>query len=126
MLVAELIAIVNMMFAFASMFVLLWATPQVGRPLNIILCVAAGLAFFYGLSYIWLVFNIAEGAAWSSVLRWVSLITWPVVWMAPALAMVRYKNLAGAMIRKASRPDNVITDIPGMDTQKILNRDDYS
>lgn len=121
----EAVAIINAVLAFVAFLTSAWAVPKVGKPLSIILCVAAALAFFYSGAYIWLAFNITQVAAWSNVLRWFGLLSWPVVWIAVPLAMVRYKQLSGRVIRKAARPDNVITPIAGLDVQEILNRDDY-
>jgi hypothetical protein len=122
----ELIALLNGLLALAAVISSFWAVPKVGKPLNIVLVIAGCLALFYSGAYIWLLFHISEVAAWSNTLRWLGLISWPVAWIFPPLAMVRYKTVAGRGIRKASKPDNVITPIEGIDVQEILNRDDYS
>lgn len=52
---------------------------------------AAGgvLAAIYCGAYLWLGFNLERSAEWSTYVRPVSLIAWPVAWIVPASVSMR-------------------------------------
>lgn len=61
---------------------------------------AAGvLALIYMGFYVWLAFNLERSGDWSSYIRPVGLIAWPVVWIAPpawsVLIWVRVQRTLG-------------------------------
>lgn len=43
------------------------------------------LAAVYSAGYAWLLFSDVDPAIWSGILRNAGLITWPVVWITPAI-----------------------------------------
>lgn len=45
----------------------------------------AGLSFVYVAAYLFLLFGDVGYLLWSSWLRGVAMVVWPVVWMAPAI-----------------------------------------
>ena len=49
----------------------------------------AVLASIYCLGYSWLLFDDLPVAEWSSIFRGVSLLSWPIVWIWPALSWTK-------------------------------------
>lgn len=94
--------ILNAIAAFATFIVLQWAGAKVGKPLNIVLFVASALALFYFGAYVWLLFNQSSNLGWTVVMRWISLVVWPIVWMGPAIASVVTRTNRNAMIKEAA------------------------
>lgn len=57
------------------------------------------LAFGYACSYGWLLLNPEMRLEWSQVMSGVSVIAWPIVWTAPALATWRERRQITATLR---------------------------
>jgi hypothetical protein len=61
------------------------------RPVYAAACV---LATIYCVSYFWLAFHPTRAADWSEAMRPISMVTWWVVWTAPArTGMKWYRNV---------------------------------
>ncbi len=90
----------NFVGASASAVVNWWAAGRRGMPVFRRLHVAiATLSIIYAGSYVWLAAELwagtdAMGAVlqWSSVMRGVALVVWPVVWVAPAMMSLRIRK----------------------------------
>lgn len=88
---------VNMIQAFAAGVVNVAAVRRITSPWTKALYAAiAALAFGYSFAYSVLLFGNVPGSDWSSVMRGVSTIVWPVVWTGPALACIR----AGSVVHQ--------------------------
>ena len=66
------------------------ALPQM-RP---VYAAASMLALIYTVSYIWLAFHPTRAADWSEVMRPISMVTWWLVWTAPARTGMKWWNQA--------------------------------
>lgn len=56
------------------------------------------LAIIYALAYAWLFTHPDSALIWSSTLRGLSILTWPIVWTAPALMHLSRARRARRMI----------------------------
>lgn len=126
MIATDFLIYANTLGVFVALITLLWAAPKVGKPLNITLIGASMLSAVFLGAYVLLIAGVVTTTSFLVIVRWAGIFTWPVVWIAPAIGLVKWKRNAGQLIREASRPENVITPIKGVDIQVPLNRDDYS
>jgi hypothetical protein len=80
--------------AFVAVVVNIWSAYE-GAPEAFVTrwCIAA-LAFVTSVAYLVLLLSEVDPQGWSTVMRGVALVTWPVVWMLPAFASVRTRRNA--------------------------------
>ncbi len=78
------------------------ATPEPWRSVRIPIAALAGI---YSAAYLWLFFTQDVGP-WSSIMRGVSVLAWPVVWIRPAIVNRRVV----AAMRKAVRTASAVAD----------------
>ena len=82
------ITLMNMVGAIAALACNAWAAAYGSERLR---ALRIGIALYSGIyvaAYAWLAI-VEDVVAWSRVMRGVSLMAWPMVWCAPALAGVR-------------------------------------
>lgn len=85
---ANIIIIINCVMAFISGAVNLYASKHNPEPWKKIRFMVGVFAIIYGGCYLWLL-SSEDLERWSSVMRGVSLVVWPLVWIAPAWVSIR-------------------------------------
>lgn len=63
-------------------------------PWKVIRALVAVLALIYSGAYMWLYLNPDKLASWSSTMRGVSILSWPIVWIWPAIVTYRVIRLS--------------------------------
>jgi hypothetical protein len=79
------VAAVSFLLALAAWGVNTFAAYRSGvmwRPWHAAVAILAGI---YSMGYCWLLFTHVDPSVWSGTMRYVGLVTWPVVWITPAL-----------------------------------------
>jgi hypothetical protein len=73
------------------------------RALNV---VSALLALAYVIGYFILLWTDVEQASWSSALRWLGLLAWPLIWAVPPLRLIRRTPVFLALEQAVSGDDD--------------------
>jgi len=97
----RIVVLVNALEALAAAAVNVKAVRLLprGGPLRRCFTAVAGLAFFYAAGYTWL-FLTGQVLIWSSTLRGVSTIVWPVVWAWPAHEVAKFVSHTTEMAKR--------------------------
>lgn len=75
----------NVVMAAGAAFANLWAAQMSDHAWRAVRVAIGTLAIIYALAYAWLFTHPNSALIWSSTLRGLSILTWPIVWTAPAL-----------------------------------------
>lgn len=67
------------------------------EPWRSVRVIIGALAAIYAVAYVWL-FVTQDVGPWSSLMRGVSLIAWPVVWIRPAVVNAKVSRLLVALL----------------------------
>ena len=95
------VILANAVMAFIAMFVnagTAHATPEPWRSVRIPIAV---LAAIYCAAYLWL-FITENVGPWSSIMRGVSILSWPIVWIRPAIVNRRIVDAMRHAVKTAS------------------------
>jgi hypothetical protein len=95
------VVLINSLMAFVAMLVnagTAHATPEPWRSVRIPIAV---LAAIYCVAYLWLFFAEDVGP-WSSIMRGVSILSWPIVWIRPAIVNRRIVDAMRHAVKTAS------------------------
>lgn len=95
----RLIVLLNSALAAVAFAVNAYAAKDAGPPWKAIRAAIATLAAVYSLGYLWLFFNPKSILDWSATFRGISPLSWPVVWIIPALVMRRTQKRVQRAIR---------------------------
>lgn len=95
------VIVANAVMAFIAMFVnagTAHATPEPWRSVRIPIAV---LAAIYCVAYLWL-FITENVGPWSSIMRGVSILSWPIVWIRPPIVNRRVVDAMRHAVKTAS------------------------
>lgn len=93
------VVLLNSALAAVAFFVNVYAARDAGHPWKVIRASIATLAAIYALGYLWLFFNPGGILGWSATFRGISPLSWPVVWIIPALVMRRTQKRVQQIVR---------------------------
>lgn len=95
----EVVALLNSAFAGLAFVMSLAAARRGSLYHRWVFAAIAPLAAVYSASYGWLLFNLEHASTWSSVMRGVSLVAWPVAWWLPARVSIQRHEREMAELR---------------------------
>lgn len=93
------IILINSLLAAVAFVVNVYASRGAGPPWKAIRAAIATLAAVHSLGYLWLFFNPGGILGWSATFRGISPLSWPIVWIYPALVMLRTQKRVQKVIR---------------------------
>ena len=102
-LVDEVVAGVSLVGALLSL-VISWKAARYGLVrFRTIHAAVAAMSMVYVVGYLWLLLGDPPPAFWSSVMRGFSLVSWGVVWVAPAAVSLTVSRDLHAAIRERTQ-----------------------
>lgn len=96
------VVFLNVFLALFAGLVNAYVVGKVGGWWRKVLVPVAILSFMYSASYLYL-FITENVGPWSSTMRGVSILTWPIVWMGPAIMVLRVTHSMSKVIDHAKQ-----------------------
>jgi hypothetical protein len=96
------VVLLNIFLSLSAGLVNAYVASKVGMWWRKSLVPVALLALIYSASYVYL-FVTDDVVQWSSTMRGVSLLAWPVVWAGPAIAVFRVTHSMHKVLDQATR-----------------------
>ena len=91
--VEHMVVLINSGCAALAFFVNAATSRAAPPPWKLIRALVSCLALIYSIAYLWLFLHPDRLLAWSSTMRGVSLLSWPIVWVRPAVVTLRVIRL---------------------------------